>query len=135
MSPDIISSIYSYGVAPAAALVCTSLYIQQMVREKTGDKEKELKVKSDEEKYAKLTELLNKLIDGQQLVLDGIKGLTVNSITLAELSKDLSDDNHDIMNLTNILVQDLKVLAVNQLNLMNGFQKVIEQLIVALKGN
>lgn len=135
MSVDFISSFYEHGIAPTAALICTSLYLQQMVREKTSDRERESKGKIDDEKYSRLVDFLTKLMDGQQTLLDNIRGLTSNTVTLADMSKGLSHDNQAIMVLTNTLVSDLKVLAVNQLNLMNGFQKVIEQLISALKDN
>lgn len=132
LAPDLISSFYTHGIAPTAALICTSLYIQQVVRDKSNDRDKVTKTKSDEDRFDRLIDMLDKLIDGQQLILDGIKSLTINSLTLAELSKGLSDDNHDLLNISNTLLQDLKVLAVNQLNLSNGFQKVIEQLISVL---
>jgi hypothetical protein len=133
MVPEIIGMIYEHGVAPAAALICTSLYIQQKIHDNTSDNKADLVEKAHEERYNKQMEALNKIVDNQTSSLEQIRSLQSNTVTLAELSRNLSSDNHNIMALTNTLITDVKILANNQLILTTGFQKVIEQLVAALR--
>jgi hypothetical protein len=133
MGAELITSLYQYGVAPTAAILCTSLYIRQVISEKAQKKEDELNDKTIANRDAKYIELFTKILDGQATILEQIRTLTSNTVTLAELSRNLSNDNHSLMLLTNTLITDVKVLANNQLTIMNGFQKVIEQLIETLR--
>lgn len=133
MVPELISGFYEHGIAPTAALISASLYFQQLVKLKTLDKERDIYEKAQTERYHKQLELLNKIVDNQTGMLEQIKNLTSNTVMLAELSRNLSNDNHNIMALTNTLITDVKLLGNNQLNMTNGFQKVIEQLIAVLR--
>jgi hypothetical protein len=53
----------------------------------------------------------------------------------SSMKENLAEDSREIKNIGNTLLQDLRALSANQLNLMTGFQRVIEQLIDALKHN
>jgi hypothetical protein len=123
------------GVSATAALVCMSLYIRQLVRERGQDVATPFQASLESQQYTSIMSILAELKENQKVLLEHLGSLMSSGAVSLNIGTDLSQDTNEIKTLTNSILQDLKMLAANQLNLMSGFQKVIEQLIDALRRN
>jgi hypothetical protein len=135
LSSDIITSMSKDGVATTAALVCMGLYIRQLVRERGQDKAGPTQTRLEDQQYSTIIASLNEIKENQKIIIDHIGALISSEAISLNMKESLSEDSHEIKNIGNTLLQDLRALSANQLNLMTGFQRVIEQLIDALKHN
>jgi hypothetical protein len=133
LSSDIITSMSKDGVATTAALVCMGLYVRQFIRERAQDKVGPVQTRLEDQQYSTIIASLNEIKENQKIIIDHIGALISSEAISLNMKESLSEDSHEIKNIGNILLQDLRALSANQLNLMTGFQRVIEQLIDALK--
>jgi hypothetical protein len=133
LNSDIINEIFKDGVSTTAALVCMGLYIRQLVRERGQDKAGPIQTRLEDQQYSTIIASLNEIKENQKIIIDHIGALISSEAISLNMKESLSEDSHEIKNIGNILLQDLRALSANQLNLMTGFQRVIEQLIDALK--
>jgi hypothetical protein len=133
LSSDIITSMSKDGVATTAALVCMGLYVRQFIRERAQDKVGPVQTRLEDQQYSAIIASLNEIKENQKTIVDHLGALMSSEAISSSMKESLSEDSHEIKNIGNILLQDLRALSANQLNLMTGFQRVIEQLIDALK--
>jgi hypothetical protein len=135
LSSDIITSMSKDGVATTAALVCMGLYVRQFIRERAQDKVGPAQTRLEDQQYSAIIASLNEIKENQKTIVDRLGALMSSEAISSSMKENLAEDSREIKNIGNTLLQDLRALSANQLNLMTGFQRVIEQLIDALKHN
>ena len=136
LSSGIIESMFKDGgVSATAALVCMSLYIRQFIRERAQDKVGPVQTRLEDQQYSAIITSLNEIKENQKTIVDHLGALMSSEAISSSMKENLAEDSREIKNIGNTLLQDLRALSANQLNLMTGFQRVIEQLIDALKHN
>lgn len=120
--------IWQYGAATGSAFICVGLFIWSQVQLATFKST----VESNTKAITKSNEELKRLIEAQSQAQDKL----VNSVhQLAEGVKAQAQVQHEQFQLLTSMATEQRVLSANQLTIMNGFQRVVEQLIDAVRND
>ncbi len=121
-----LTPIWQYGAATGSAFICVGLFIWSQVQIMTF----KTTVDANTKVIAESNQELKRLIQAQSSAQDKL----VESVhQLAESVKTQADVHHEQLDLIREMASDQKVLSANQLTIMNGFQRVVEQLIGAIR--
>lgn len=121
-----VSPIFQYGAATGSAIICVGLFIWSQVQIATFKKTVEDNTKVITESNKELTSLITQMSDSQDKLAGSIA-------QLAEAVKAQSDSQREQLDLIREMTAEQKVLSANQMTIMNGFQRVVEQLIDAVR--
>ncbi len=128
-----LTPIWQYGAATGSAIICAGLFLWSQVQSAIIKSTVEAFKSTVESNTKIITESngeLKKLIEAQA----GAQDKLVNSVhQLAEAVKFQAEAQHDQFNLIREMATEQRVLSANQLTIMNGFQRVVEQLIATIK--
>lgn len=122
-----VSPIWQYGAETGSAIICVGLFIWSQVQiatfKSTVDQNTKVITESNKE--------LKSLIEAQSMAHDKL----ADSIQqLADAVKTQATNQHEQLELIRDMAAEQRVLSANQLTIMNGFQRVVEQLIEAVRG-
>jgi methyl-accepting chemotaxis protein len=128
-----LAPIWQYGAATGSAFICVGLLIWSQIQiatfKTTVDANTKTLTESNQE-VTKSNQELTKLIQAQSQAQDKL----VESVhQLAEGVKAQADVHHEQLDLIREMAVEQRVLSANQLTIMNGFQRVVEQLIGAIR--
>jgi hypothetical protein len=118
--------IWQYGAATGSAFICVGLFIWSQIQIATFKTMIEGHTKVITESNQELKKLIEAQSVAQSRLVDSVQQLIEGIRVQAEA-------HHEQLNLLREMVSDQKVLSANQLTTMNGFQRVVEQLISALR--
>jgi ABC-type transporter Mla subunit MlaD len=118
--------IWQYGAATGSAFICVGLFIWSQVQLATFKSTVEANTKAITES----NDELKKLIEAQSKAQDK---LAESVHQLAEGVKVQAGVQHEQFQLLRDMATEQRVLSANQLTIMNGFQRVVEQLIDAVR--
>lgn len=123
-----LSPIWQYGAATGSAFICVGLFIWSQVQIATFKLTVDANTKVIAESNKELKTLIESQSQAQEKIAESVHNLAESVQTQAEVQREHLD-----------LIRDMnaeqKVLSANQLTIMNGFQRVVEQLISAVRDN
>lgn len=121
-----LDPIYKYGPGVGSAIISTGLFIWAQIQifqfKKTVEAHTEtILVRNEELKAA-----LSSQVEAQRKLAESVHGL-------ADAIHHQSDMHAEQLSLIREMISEQKVMAANQMTIMNGFQRVVEQLIDIVK--
>lgn len=121
-----LGPILQYGTATGSAFICVGLFIWSQVQLATFKSTVEANTKAITESNKELKNLIGAQSQAQDKLAESIHQLAEGVKTQAEIQRDQ-------FSLLKDMTTEQRVLSANQLTIMNGFQRVVEQLIDAVK--
>ena len=118
--------IWQYGAATGSAFICVGLFIWSQVQLATFKSTVETNSKTITESNAELRKLIEAQSSAQDKLAESVH-------QLAEGVKLQSETQREQLDLIRDMETEQRVLSANQLTIMNGFQRVVEQLIDAVR--
>ena len=118
--------IWQYGAATGSAFICVGLFIWSQVQLATFKSTVETNSKTITESNAELRKLIEAQSSAQDKLAESVH-------QLAEGVKLQSETQREQLDLIRDMATEQRVLSANQLTIMNGFQRVVEQLIDAVR--
>jgi len=126
MQANPMTPIWQWGAATGSAIVCTGLFLWSQIQIailKTGiDHSIEMITESNNT----LKAMVARQLEAQEKLADSVA-------KLAEAVKQQSDTHEEQLALIRDMASEQKILSSNQMTIMNGFQRVVEQLIDAVR--
>ena len=120
--------IWQYGASTGSAFICVGLFIWSQVQLATFKATVETNTKSITESNQELRKLIEAQSHAQDRLLESVH-------QLAEGVKLQSEIQREQLDLIRDMAAEQRVLSANQLTIMNGFQRVVEQLIDAVRND
>jgi methyl-accepting chemotaxis protein len=118
--------IWQYGAATGSAFICVGLFIWSQVQLATFKSTVEANTKAITESNNELRKLIEAQSSAQDKLAESVH-------QLAEGVKAQAEIQHEQFGLLRDMATEQRVLSANQLTIMNGFQRVVEQLIDAVR--
>jgi hypothetical protein len=118
--------IWQYGAATGSAFICVGLFIWSQVQLATFKSTVETNSKTITESNTELRKLIEAQSSAQDKLAESVH-------QLAEGVKLQSETQKEQLDLIRDMATEQRVLSANQLTIMNGFQRVVEQLIDAVR--
>jgi hypothetical protein len=118
--------IWQYGAATGSAFICVGLFIWSQVQLATFKSTVEANTKAITESNNELKKLIEAQSQAQDKLAESVH-------QLAEGVKSQAEVQHEQFGLLRDMATEQRVLSANQLTIMNGFQRVVEQLIDAVR--
>ena len=118
--------IWQYGAATGSAFICVGLFIWSQVQLATFKSTVETNTKAITESNNELRKLIEAQSSAQDKLAESVH-------QLAEGVKLQSETQREQLDLIRDMATEQRVLSANQLTIMNGFQRVVEQLIDAVR--
>lgn len=124
-----IIPIYQYGTATGSAVIAVGLFIWSQVQTALMKKSVDDYKKSIDTNTQAITDSNKELRYMVKQQSEAQKELSAGVNKLAEAVKDQSTRQADQLELIRDMAGEQKLLMANQMTIMNGFQRVVEQLI------
>ena len=121
-----LSPIWQYGATTGSAFICLGLFIWSQVQLATFKTTVEFNTKVITESYKELKTLIEAQSSAQEKLANTV-------FQLARTIESQAQIHHEQLDLIRETASEQRVLSSNQLTIMNGFQRVVEQLIDALR--
>lgn len=121
-----LQPIWQYGAATGSAFICVGLFIWSQIQIATFKSTVETNTKSITESNQELRKLIEAQSSAQDKLAESVH-------QLAEGVKLQSEIQREQLDLIRDMAAEQRVLSANQLTIMNGFQRVVEQLIDAVR--
>jgi methyl-accepting chemotaxis protein len=121
-----LSPIWQYGAATGSAFICVGLFIWSQVQIATFKSTVDTNTSAITESNKELKRLIEAQSQAQDKLADSVH-------QLAEAVKSQAEVQHQQLDLIREMASEQRVLSANQLTIMNGFQRVVEQLIDAVR--
>jgi len=121
-----LSPIWQYGASTGSAFICLGLFIWSQVQLATFKTTVDANTKVITESNNELKTLIQAQSQAQDKLADSVH-------QLAEAVKAQAQSQHEQLDLIREMATEQRVLSANQLTIMNGFQRVVEQLIDAVR--
>lgn len=134
---ELINAIVKQGWILTVAGICMGLYINAMVRDRADDKDQARRDVIETANREKLQKVLETILATEHEILESIKANSVSimglSLTLKEFHETASDERQDVQADVTSVIQEMKLISSNQITSAAGLQRIIEQLINAIK--
>ena len=121
-----LSPIWQYGASTGSAFICLALFIWAQIQIATFKTTVEANSKIVTESHKELKTLIEAQSSAQEKLAESVR-------QLAHSIENQTQVHHDQSELLREITSEQRVLSSNQLTIMNGFQRVVEQLIVAIR--
>lgn len=121
-----LSPIWQYGASTGSAFICLGLFIWSQVQLATFKATVDANTKVITESNGELKSLIEAQSNAQEKLAESVHQLAGAVETQAGVQ-------HEQLNLIREMATEQRVLSANQLTIMNGFQRVVEQLIDAIR--
>jgi hypothetical protein len=121
-----LTPIWQYGAATGSAFICVGLFIWSQLQIATFKSTVDANTKSNVESNKELKTLIEAQLQAQEKLAESVHLLAEGVKAQAEVQREQLDLIRD-------MTAEQKVLSANQLTIMNGFQRVVEQLIDAVR--
>jgi len=121
-----LSPIWQYGASTGSAFICLGLFIWSQVQLATFKTTVDANTKVITESNKELKTLIEAQSNAQEKLAESVHQLASAVETQAGVQ-------HEQLNLIRDMAAEQRVLSANQLVIMNGFQRVVEQLIGAIR--
>ena len=121
-----LSPIWQFGAATGSAFICVGLFIWSQIQLATFKSTVEANTKAITESNNELRKLIEAQSQAQDKLAESVH-------QLAEGVKAQAESQHEQFELLRDMAAEQRVLSANQLTIMNGFQRVVEQLIDAVR--
>lgn len=121
-----LSPIWQYGASTGSAFICLGLFIWSQVQIATFKTTVDANTKVITESNKELKTLIEAQSNAQEKLAESVHQLATAVETQAQVHREQLDLIRD-------MASEQRVLSANQLVIMNGFQRVVEQLIDAVR--
>jgi formyltetrahydrofolate synthetase len=123
-----ISPLMQYGSATGSAFICVGLFIWSQIQIATFKNAVESNTKTITDSNSELKKMVEAQSQAQDKLAESVHQLAEGVKTQAEVQ-------HEQLDLIREMASEQRVLSANQLTITNGLQRVVEQLIDAIRGS
>ncbi len=121
-----LTPIWQYGAATGSASICVGLFIWSQMQITSFKSTVETNTKAITDSNLELKKLIEAQNTAQSKLIESVHQLAEGVRLQAEV-------HHEQLDLLRDMSTEQRVLSANQLTIMNGFQRVVEQLIGAIR--